>query len=326
MASQQRRPIPAEILPEDSLDLALWPNVEREYPADLEAVSKYIPTEQQGKDAAAATPAHSLALYQSYAYPTVAHIAGEGVQVNSPEEAAEAQAIISAIRNEYGIDISSQKGVDGLRQQYDQVPPAVKNQVRTTEWQLKELRAIRRSLQHFAPLLGKEREKSTSQAIPQQVISMSKLTEAVTNNIPEGQLDGHNLRRTNGEYFPEARNVSLFSAATNNSIDGMSNEKSLEATLVHELAHGLLGYRQVDFVAAVGYWTQGWPPKAIEGAERPPTPRAHTSPDEDLAESVKWFFTKRQSLSDNCPKRYEFLKNEVDSWHGKQRKSPPKAQ
>jgi hypothetical protein len=299
-------------------------NVEAEQPSELETVSKYVTTKQQSKDAAAATPAHSLALYESYAYPTVAQIAGESVQVNSPEEAAEAQAIIATIRHEYGIELSSQKGIDGLRQQYDQVPAAVKNQVRTTEWQLKELRAIRRSLQHFAPLLGKQREKSATQAIPQQVISMSKLTGAVTDNAPDGHLDGKDVKRTNGEYFAQARNVSLFSAATGNSIDGMSNEKSLEATLVHELAHGLLGYRMVDFVASVGYWTTGWPPKAIEGAERPPTPRGYKSPDEDWAESVKWFFTKRQSLSDNCPKRYEFLKNEVDSWHGKERKNPSK--
>ncbi len=85
---------------------------------------------------------------------------------------------------------------------------------------------------------------------------------------------------------------------------------------MHELAHGLLGYRLVDFVKAVGYWTDAVDdPAGKAGEEEPITPYGHKNPAEDLAETVKYFFMQPQVIHDRCLKRYEFMVKEVASWH-----------
>ncbi len=236
--------------------------------------------------------------------------------MGSPEEAAEAREILAAIRAGYNVESSSPKGVAALRQRYNQLPEPLKAQIRTDVWQLKELQALSRALQHFAPLLGKRRGNSKNNQIPQQVISVSKLHESATENSPAGRLDGDKQEKTEGEYFPQARNFSLFAAGTNCTSSGFNNPQHLEATAVHELAHGLLGYRLIDFVKEVGYWTDAVDDPAAKAGEEPPiTPYAGRNPGEDLTETVKYFFMKPDALQRQCPKRYEFMKKEVASWH-----------
>ena len=200
------------------------------------------------------------------------------------------------------------------------MPEAQKAKVQTDAWELKEIEALNRALAHFAPLLGQRRAESSQKDIPQQVTTFSKLHETITDNSPTGHPDGNELSKAGGEYFSQARNVSLLSAGTNKTSFGFNNEQQLEGTAIHELAHGLLGYRMLDFTKAVGYWQDPLVDRSTaSGGERSITPYGGTNPDDDLAETVRYFFMKPEVLKQKCPKRYEFMQAEVASWNAKKK-------
>lgn len=288
-------------------------DADRTKPASADAATKYAPTQQSARQQPGSVDHHTPA--GSYAYPAIVNLDGELIQVSSQQEAEEARTLLGSIQLDYGVQVSSQKGLEALRQQYDQLPAPVKAQLRTDVWQLKELRALQRALAHFKPLLGQQRIASGHGGIPQQVISISKLREAATQNSPTGKLDGDERNKTSGEFFSQGRNFSLFSAASRQTVDGLNNDESLEATASHELAHGLLGYRLVDFVSAIGYWQDAFDTLSRPGAEKPITLYGESAPAEDLAETVKFYFVNRAKLQDRCPKRFEFMRREVATWN-----------
>jgi hypothetical protein len=59
--------------------------------------------------------------------PYVADIGGEKVQVTDAKQEAEATRIITTIQTEYGIEISTSKGVDAVKAHYDSAPETVRN-------------------------------------------------------------------------------------------------------------------------------------------------------------------------------------------------------
>lgn len=241
---------------------------------------------------------------------TVVTVAGEQVAVTSKAEAQHARRIQKTLRETYGIQVDSASGVDAIKARYSRVPDTELDKLKTREWEYKELVALERALAHFAPVLGAQRAESTLAGADQEVTSVSKVDQAIDRNSPRGTLDTDTL----GEYFEEAGNFSMFTAGTDKTVEFSSNDKELEGTAVHEMAHGLMSSYQADFVASMDYWTDEYTASGKAGAEAPPTGYGQTNAGEDLSETVMYFFVEPAALASKCPARYAWTRRVVDSW------------
>jgi len=255
--------------------------------------------------------------------PYVATIDGEKVEVASKDEEAEAKQIIEQIEKQYGIEVASLRGAAAVRKNYPSAPKDVRKGVKTTEWKMKELRAIGRALAHFAPILGEARKKSKRKGAKQEITSVSKVAQSIDVDDPSGVLDTTTL----GEFFEDQKNFSMFTAGTDSEVDFPGeNEKQLEATAVHEIAHGLMEYALDDFIKATGYWRDKNTKSGKADAEAPPTAYGDTNASEDLSESVMFYFVDEQRLLDGdgsaaagapgnpCPKRWQAIHELVTKW------------
>jgi hypothetical protein len=238
-------------------------------------------------------------------------VGAERVWVADEKQEAEATRIITDIKANYGIEISSLKSVDAVRQFYDQPAEDVRKSVRTDSWEFRELVALERALSHFAPILGEKRKFSTRKDAAQEVTTAGKAEQSIDTNVPEGKLDPKTL----GEFFKDSKNFTMFERGETSTIDFPGdNPKQLEATAVHEIAHGLMKYAINDFLAATEFWTDEDTKSGKAGAEAPPTPYGSKNAREDLSESVMMFFVDSKRLSDPCPKRFEVLQRIVLAW------------
>ena len=73
-------------------------------------------------------------------------IGTENVNVADENEEKEAHRIIKNIKDEYEIDLSSQSGVDAIKNDYTNAPDNVKKGLQTKEWEFKELKALEKAL------------------------------------------------------------------------------------------------------------------------------------------------------------------------------------
>ena len=243
-------------------------------------------------------------------YPKIVTIGTEKVNVASADEETKAKEIIDRIKKDYGIDVSSQAGVDAIKAQYTRVPDAVKNSLVTKTWELKELAALDRALAHFAPILGEARKTSSRKGDAQEVTSVSKVDQAIDRNSAAGQLDHSTL----GEFFGGSKNFSMFTAGTDNAGVFGDNAKELEGTAIHEIAHGLLKHEVDGYTTALEYWTDRVTKSGKAGAEEPVTAYGKTNASEDLSEAVMYYFIDQATLKSKCPKRHELIKKMVESW------------
>lgn len=243
-------------------------------------------------------------------YPKIVTIASESVNVASAEEEKEAAAIITEIKNTYGVNVSSLQGVSAIKGQYTQVPQNVTSQLKVKSWEMKELRALRQALSHFGPILGKNREQSPLKGTAQEITSVSKVDQAIDRNNATGQLDNSTL----GEYFSGAKNFSMFTAGTNSTVDFSDNSKQLEGTAIHEIAHGLLAKEVNSFLLVSGYWVDQSTKSGAADAEAPPTAYGQKNAREDLSESVMFYFVEPTTLGTKCPKRFAFIDKLVKAW------------
>ncbi|WP_413262551.1 DUF4157 domain-containing protein [Floridanema flaviceps] len=237
-------------------------------------------------------------------------IGTEKVNVANNQEELKAKLIIKTIKDKYGIDISSQSGVDAIKNDYPNAPDDVKNGLQTKVWQFKELIALEQALMHFAPILGTRRKASSRASKAQEITSVSKVDQAIDADDPSGVLDNTTL----GEYFESSKNFSMFSAGTNSTVDFKDNNKQLKGTAIHEIAHGLLKYALNDYVKALDYWIDEDTKSGKSGAEAPITKYGETNANEDLSEAVMYYFVEAKTLRTKCPKRYAFIRELVRSW------------
>ena len=114
--------------------------------------------------------------------PYVADIGGEKVQVTDAKQEAEAALIIKTIQDEYGIEISTSKGVTAVKDHYDNAPESVRKKVKGATWLFEELQALERALAHFAPILGTQRLLSDRAGEEQEITSASKVDQSITTN------------------------------------------------------------------------------------------------------------------------------------------------
>ena len=105
--------------------------------------------------------------------PYVADIGGEKVQVTDAKQEAEAARIIKEIPEKYGVEISTSKGVQAVKDHYDKAPESVRKKVKGATWLFAELQALERALEHFAPILGTSRMLSDRAGVEQEVTSAS---------------------------------------------------------------------------------------------------------------------------------------------------------
>lgn len=252
--------------------------------------------------------------------PTIVTIGTEQVEVTQPGERAEAENIFRKLREKYGVRVSSPSGVRALELHYSQVPEAVRAGLRTKEWTMRELRALERALENFAPILGEARTGSTRSGQRQELMSVGKLRQSITENSPGGVLEGRTSRRiTKGEYFDASHNLAMFAAGEKDSAE------VLTALAIHEIAHGLMDYAVDDYARRLDYWGPDGKPSGKAGAEAPITPYGTMNPDEDLAEAVKFYFSAPQTLKNGtgapagtpgnpCRKRFALIDEYVKAW------------
>ena len=257
-------------------------------------------------------------------------VGGEGFTASSEADMEEVRRIIAKVRDQYGIDLDSMRGVAAVRDRYGNVPQSERDGVKVRPWNLDELQALERALKHYEPILGKMRSTSTRAAVAQEIVTVAKNEQSIDEDTDKGRLD----HTTMGEYYESFQLFGLYEAA-----EGYDQEfpgdvpKQLESTIAHELSHGLLKYRLDDFVQQFDYWKDESTPDAdpttrvaTKTVEAPITPYGSESADEDLAESAKYYFIDSSALKTGiggkpkgtpgnpCPERFKFVDETVSAW------------
>jgi hypothetical protein len=257
--------------------------------------------------------------------PRIALMAGERVEVANEAEQHEAEQILVEIRNRYGIRLSSPMGLAGLHRYYKREGVSQKELGKTgyAVWNMQEIRALKEGLKHFAPILGKQRERSGRKGKWQEVTSLSKLTVAITQTgLPDPTVEG--------EAFGEVKNVTFFDADTKgaNKGDYKTREEELVGTVIHELTHDLMAYALDDWIDNLPWWTAAGTRSDAEGVEAPINDYAATAPGEDLSESFAYYFLEPDVLrggtgkklgtpGNPCRKRFALVDRYVKSWQPK---------
>lgn len=262
-----------------------------------------------------------------------ANVAGEKVVVQNETQEKDAARIIKEMPSKYGVDVSSIKSLKALKSRLKSAPADEVKKLKTRPWLYRELRAIERALKHFAPVLGKARATSTRKDDPQELVSVGKLEEKYGK-----QGAGYAWKPTVlGEYFkePELRSFAMYKHNETSTVDFPGNvDKQMEATAVHEIAHGVFRYALPGFVSTLLFWLDEDTPTKISGAEAPPTDYGAKNAREDLSETVMLYFVDPERLKKGngaaaglpgnaCPVRYSLIEGLVKGWTPKPPKPPP---
>jgi hypothetical protein len=263
-----------------------------------------------------------------------AEIGAERVVVKSEAEERDAARIIKDLPTKYGVEVSSVKSLKALKSRLKSAPPDEVKKLKTRPWLYRELRAIERALKHFAPVLGKWRAGSTRSGDPQELVSIGKLEERYGKSGA-----GYKWQPTVlGEYFRESelRNFAMYKHNESSTVDFPGNlDKQMEATAVHEIAHGVFRYALPEFVGKMLYWLDEDTRTNVWDAEAPPTKYGTTNAREDLSETVMLYFVDPNRLlkgngapngspGNACPIRYKMIEGLVKGWTPPPPKPPPK--
>lgn len=223
----------------------------------------------------------------------------------------QAEDIIECLKTEYGIDLDSKASVKAMKKSYyGSLLKAVGGRRLYREaWELKELETLRDSLAHYAPLLGKNRDKANPiyANSEQGVKTMGKVKQALSDDGAGPYLENDTL----GETFRESKNITAFKSLTNYDGDFPGENKlNIRQTLTHELTHGLIQEHHLDgFVKSFkDYWAdedtkQSRKKRAKSGAEAPITAYGTKNAAEDLCETAGFYFEAPAMLKSGKPKK-----------------------
>jgi hypothetical protein len=239
-----------------------------------------------------------------------ATVAGETVIVASKAEAQEAGEIIKRIKDQYGVDISSVRAVKATVDAYAKAPKKERDKVKTAPWLMRELRATERALKHYARILGTNRALSTRAGDAQEVTDIGKANLSITQMNEKGVIDPNTL----GEYYRSDKTFAIYTPGEDYVQDLPTVDKQLEATIVHEIAHGVMYYALPEFTTMSGYWLDSRTKSGAKDAEPPCTKYGQTSAGEDLSETMRWYFMLPERLKKDCPKRYAWAKEKAEGW------------
>jgi hypothetical protein len=253
-----------------------------------------------------------------------ADVGGEKIVVQNETQEKDAKRIIKDVWTKYGVEVSSIKSLKALKSRLTKAPEAEIKKLKTRPWLYKELAAVERALAHFGPVLGKARATSTRKGEDQELVSVGKLEEKY--GVKEGAYAWKPT--VMGEYYrePELRNFAMYKHGETATPDFPGNtSKQMEATAVHEIAHGIFRYAIPQFVRKLDYWLDEDTPTKIVGAEAPPTSYGTTNAREDLSETVMLYFVDRKRLQNGngaangnpgnpCPIRAALIDGLVKGW------------
>jgi mRNA-degrading endonuclease toxin of MazEF toxin-antitoxin module len=264
---------------------------------------------QIGNRATAQLVARAATTKKTKKHPVV--VEGETVIVTSVAEEQEAKTIITTIRDTHGIAVDSLKAATATKDAYQNAPKKARDKIKALPWRMKDLRAVKRAVEHFAPILGKARATSTRSKAAQEATTVGKVNTSITEDTKKGKIDPLTL----GEFYDTDRAFAIYKSSETNRDDFANVEKQIEATTTHELAHGLMYYFINDFMTATGgYWRDEDTKARKKGAEKPPTTYGRKNAREDLCESMMLYFCDEKRLKKKCPKRHAAIDAAVKAW------------
>jgi hypothetical protein len=266
----------------------------------------------------------------------------DGLPIRERRKAiAEAKAIIKDIKQTYGVTISSTGSVKAILKDYfpgKKAPKAIQKAIQPAPWKIEELRNVQTALKHYAPMLGKERKKSSDPAISktkQKITSIGKVGKALSPDAtkPFGvEVETDTL----GESFASSKNIAFFQAlATSTKNFPGDNPAQQRGTTAHELSHALVQPEHIGaFVSTFAdYWQDestriaddDRTSTASPPAEAPISYYGGTNAGEDLAETAKFYFEAPARLKGGdgkpkgepgnpAPRRFDFFHRIVLSW------------
>lgn len=275
------------------------------------AAARLLKRELLRAPTATKTPGHGHGHGHATTPAYAATISGETVLVRSAAEEAQAKAIIDAISTTYGITVSSLKGVKATKDHYANAPQSERDKVATLPWSLRELIAVKKALDHFAPILGRARSMSTRQKDAQEITIVGSVNTSITVNTAKGIADPDTL----GEFYGSDSTFAIYTSSQTSTVDFPGDvDRQIEATTTHEIAHGLMHYMMDSFIAASGFWLDEDTKSHKAHAEAPPTDYGNKNAREDLSESVMLYFVAQARLKRKCPKRWAAIRAAVEGW------------
>jgi len=249
--------------------------------------------------------------------------------------------IIRRIKERFGITLSQSAGVEAVKSTYSKAPEKVRKGLTPRDWTLTELKDVEQALGHYEALLGSNRKKKGLGDQP--ITTFSRLKQGIDVNKPTGVLDtttaGETFRGSkNITMFDVGGTITDFAKNKNKPTKGELRQ-GFRGTIIHELSHGLVeqalskvaGGKTVisQWVKEIKFWSKRyestyWRPvgksyndskfsesktkKAAQDAsvEIPITGYGLKNANEDLAETMMFYFEDPDKLKADCPKRYAF--------------------
>ena len=248
---------------------------------------------------------------------------GEKESINKQKE-----AITKRIKDNYGIDLDQDAGINAIKASYSTAPAPVRNGLKARDWTLQELQDVETALSRYGALLGNKRDAEHG---AQSVTSFSRLEQGIDEDSTGTTYELENT--TAGETF--TNNITMFDAGTTVSdfVTDKSNPTSQEhrmgfrGTIEHELSHALIENLKIGnskkiirrWVSEFDFWSRifvaAYPTiqdAKDAGVEVPITTYGGDSAKEDLAEALMFYFEKPGALEANCPLRFKFIKDVIE--------------
>ncbi|MFE4690657.1 hypothetical protein ACFRH6_11430 [Streptomyces sp. NPDC056749] len=193
------------------------------------------------------------------------------------QKKAERDFLTQKIASDFGIQLNSSAGAEAVRHAtLGSLPFTPNHAIKPREFSLKHLHQMHAAMNHYAQILGKGRANSSRSETGQEI------TQA-------GAADWRSTHHIFGEFSKDHKLINLYTSAIE--VSGMD---SIEPTVVHELAHGILGYALPTFTK--DFWEKPEPPLPFNGA-----PSA--TPQLDFISSVISYLHNASEMQRRSPRR-----------------------
>jgi hypothetical protein len=224
------------------------------------------------------------------------------------------------IQDEYGIKVNSALGVQRHKQAFtaagNGTPLArVAEIAGLSLFSLDELDMLLTVFSHYAPLLGKQRDgKLGAQPLKNFTrfkVGLDRGADPLTDEPVTSPGDfGVTILDT----------ITMYDKANIDTLDFPTTAQQFRGTIEHELSHALLeplittggGTMIQKFADDMPFWDGSiGVASGIAGAEAPPTAYGGKTAQEDLAESMMFFFEDPKDLQTRCPERFAWIKTNL---------------
>ena len=165
---------------------------------------------QIGNRATAQLVARAATTKKTKKHPVV--VEGESVIVPSAAEETEAKTIITTIRDTHGIAVDSLKAATATKDAYSNAPKKARDKIKALPWRMKDLRAVKRAVEHYAPILGKARATSKRSTAAQEATTLGKVNTSITEDTKKGRIDPGTL----GEFYDTDRTFAIYKSSETN--------------------------------------------------------------------------------------------------------------